>query len=270
MDLEKVVSRAVVIVPIAHVVACTLFLAGYCIGFGGHIASLFSPSDFFNVTLDHMVLMYTTGLIVPALTVVVRHRAGVSSAVDQLAAETDDAKRAEGWRSLKSMRRVITGLSICIGILAVTYLTLSYRFDTFVQWYLGLSMLTVAVGPLWWAVTSKLKFYGIGVEYAWVTLSFAIGVLGLGMDNGELDRRNDYADLRSSRYACDKLVVVAAAGEKFIAAGKNGVRHVINDDCDIQFSFEKAVPIAEKPLGPSVIEWFSNKGATRKNSAVRP
>ncbi len=245
------------IVPIAHVIACTLFLAGYCTGFGGNIATLFKPSDFFTVTLDHMVLMYTTGLIVPVVTVVARHRAGVRSASDEIALEQDQTKRAAMTTTLRRMRRTIVVLCLLMGIISAALLILSYRFDTFVPWYLGLSFFTVSIAPFWWQITTKLNFLGVGIEFAWLTLSFLVGVFGLGLDNGELDRREAFSELRPTRYACGKLVILATAGDRFIAASKSGVRSVIDEECKVQFNFAKAVPISDKPLGSLVREWLS-------------
>jgi hypothetical protein len=67
MQLDKLISQTVLLIPLAHLIACSIFLLGYAAGFGGNVGTLLSLTDIFPVSIRDLALTYFAGLLVPAL-----------------------------------------------------------------------------------------------------------------------------------------------------------------------------------------------------------
>lgn len=244
-DFDKVAGRLAIVVPIVHLVTCGLYMAGYSAGFGGNIGGLFSASDFFTITIQHLVTTYVFSLGMPLAVILLRHRSGRAYAVDIIAQEDDPATKAK----LIATRQWVIGFTTwALPVLALFLFTMlicqiwtgSVRNYNFL-----FTSIFLALMPAWWGAADRLKLYGLPVELAWCAAVFAIGVVGLGMDAGDRDRRLAYKVLFDTRMHCGHHVMLSPIGDRFISVTPDDRRHLINEDCKVIFDF---VPTAIIPL----------------------
>lgn len=246
LDIDKIAGRATIIVPVVHLVACGLYMAGYSIGFGGNIGGMFSASDFFTITIQHLITTYVLTLGMPLVVIFMRHRSGRTYAVDLIAREDDPLKKAE----LIATRHWVVGFTTwtlpVLALLALVMLACQFWTGAARDYYFALNMCILALFPSWWKIANHLKFYGLSVELAWCALAFTVGVVGLGMNSGERDRRYSYNDLSEGRMRCGKHVILSPIGNRFISVTPDNRRHLVNDECKVQFDF---VPTTIVPFG---------------------
>jgi hypothetical protein len=114
MDIDKSLGRLAVMVPVVHVVACSLFLVGYSWGFESGVATLFTASDFFTVSLDHLVRMYALGMAFPLALLVYQHRSGAPYIADAIAVEVDETKKNALVRQSVFMKTLIISRLFCL------------------------------------------------------------------------------------------------------------------------------------------------------------
>jgi hypothetical protein len=261
-DVEKIIGRFSLLLPIVHIITCGLFMAGYSLGFGGNIGGLFSASDFFTITIQHLITTYTLSLMAPILFILSRHRTGRAYAIDLINAEKDEETRAR----LVSTRQFIVKLTSWVlplfAILFVVMACLSIYADAHVEYYLTLNMLVLGFLPTWWNLMNRLKLGGLPVEIAWCAIAFAVGVVGLGLNIGQTDRRLPYTALTESRMRCSNQVILSPIGERFLSVTPDNRRHIINEDCKTQFDFQKTAVFVPGSLYDLVRKkWQSSKGA---------
>lgn len=246
MDIEKLAGRAALAAPVLHISTCTLYMYGYSVGFGSGIAGLFSISDFFTITLQHLVTIYALGLAIPTVTILARHRAGWAYISDSL--PTGENGRTIISKSLKITRFILHVTLFIYVMTPVAYLISSIVVDSFVSYFLINSFMGIGLLPVWWKLSDTLRFYGLSAEIAFVLVIFASSVIAQGVDAGQGDRRFRYDRLSEDRLKCGEHVILAPIGERFLAATRDGSRQVIDDECKVHFSFEKRPPFREGSL----------------------
>lgn len=237
MDIEKAIGRLTIIVPLIHLLACGLYMAGYSTGFGGNIGGMFTASDFFTITIQHLVTTYVLSLGMPVAVIFLRHRSGRTYAADLIAKEEDPAKKAKLVDTREWVIWFTTWALPLLGLLPLGLLACQIWTDAPRDYYLPLTMLLLALLPIWWRAANRLNFYGLPVELAWCALSFAVGVLGLGLNAGDRDRRWPQAAFVDSRMRCGKHVVLNPIGERFLTVTPDNRRHLTDDECKVQFDF---------------------------------
>lgn len=248
MDFDKVVGRSAIGIPVLHVVTCGLFIAGYSAGFGGTIGGMFSASDFLTITLQHLVATYLFGLGIPIALVLLRHRAGYSYATDLIAKEEDPAAKE---RMINAHLLTVRFLTIAVrGAAVVTIVGFICQFwtDSKRDYYLTANAVMLGLSPNFWYAASRLKFYGLPAEVVFCILIFAVGVFTLGMNVGDGDRRMPYDLLRPSRMYCGSHTILTPVGARFISATPDNRRHLIDEECNIQFDFVHAPVIPKAAL----------------------
>lgn len=208
-DYEKSIGRATLAIPLIHVVTCGLYIAGYSAGFGGNIGGMFTASDFFTITIQHLLTTYVLSLALPISYIFVRHRSGKTYAVDLIAAEDDPERKAEMIATRQWIVKFSTWALPLIAVVPVSSFILQIWTDARLEYYLTLTSVSLALLPLWWTFANRLNFHGLPVELAWCVFVFIVGVLGLGLNSGERDRRLAYGDLAKGRMFCGSHVIVA-------------------------------------------------------------
>lgn len=238
-DLEKTISRAVILVPVAHIIVCTLYIAGYSLGFGGNIGGLYSPVDFFTVTLQHLIYIYVLSLAMPILFILFRHRSGRTYASDEIAAETDPEKKVA---LAQTASRVVSFFDYALPMFLVLVLvsfSVSIYVDTYIQYYLTFNAIVLSLYPTFIRLAEWLNFRGLRVEVAWSLISFTAAVVGLGLDSGQIDRRLTYDALAKGAMRCQGHVILTPIGQRFLSVTRDNRRHVVDADCKARFEFEQ-------------------------------
>lgn len=248
MDTDKVLTRIAVAVPLAHVVACSLFLSGYSFGFGDQIGGLFELTDFFGISIQHLAGMYLLGFGIPLLMITARHRSGFAYAQDVREREPDSAKKATLERRDLSAKRVVTVVSSAMAMVGIVMITISQVFDTSRMYFIAMSLIATGISPLWWVVANSLRFHGLPAELTWIVASAIIGIIALGMDLGHIERRYSYEILSLNRYGCASMTILRPLGSRFLAVSPDGQRHIINEKCEVVFSFPAKPKLNTRPI----------------------
>lgn len=247
-DVEKLIGRATLAFPVLHVLTCGIYIAGYSAGFGGNIGGMFSTSDFFTITIQHLIMIYVLGLIFPTVFILLRHRSGKTYAADEIEREQDPTRKAR----LISDRNFIVGLLDrflpFVGLVMLGILFCQIWTGSRVEYYMTLNMILMAFMPTWWRAAGYFRFYGLQAEITWCVFVFIIGVLGVGLNAGDIDRRAPYSSLANGHMRCKEQVILNPIGERFISATKDNRRHIVDDDCKVRFDFEPAPIFAEGSL----------------------
>ena len=248
LDIDKVAGRVTIIVPVVHLAACGLYMAGYSTGFGGNIGGMFSASDFFTITIQHLVATYVLGLGMPVAVILLRHRSGRTYAVDLIAMEDDPAKRADLVATRRWVLRLTTWVVPPLVLIPLIILVCQIWTGAMRDYYFALNFSLLALLPVWWKIANRLQLYGLPVELAWCALAFAVGVLGLGMNSGDRDRRFPYNAVSDVRMHCGKHAILSPIGDRFISVTPDNRRHIVNDECKVQFDFVPTSIIRLVPL----------------------
>ncbi|MFV0625218.1 hypothetical protein ACBY01_14565 [Sphingomonas sp. ac-8] len=230
-------------------------MAGYSAGFGGGISGMFSASDFFTVTLQHLVLIYATALIGPAIATYSLHRL-LSSKANALANDN----KARFRKSPKSVKLVILAIAV---LMTVTLIT-SFIFEVLLDVERGFYQLFII--PFFWAVQiwpTFGKMVGLtrttGI-IAWHVLVFTVTVFSLGLTDGHSDRRLEYKALAPKHMFCGDVVILTPVGDRFVAVDSGGVRHIVNDGCKKLFTFNKTSLLHDKSdFIRLLIRWWGEK-----------
>lgn len=273
MDVEKFVGQLAISVPVMHVVACSLFLVGYSAGFGSEVASLFAVSDFFTISIDHLVRMYAIGIGLPLAFLVYRHRSGFAYAADEIAAEEDCHKREKLIQSRRNIQCFITCSLMILSLISISTIILSSLYDIYRIYSFPVLVLTAAMSIPYWRICEKIGFYGMRAEVAFISICFASALISMGMDEGFSDRRSSISQLEGSAYTCGKYRVVGAVGQRFIAASTDRNRHVINEECEVLFDFPQTPTVRRMSIVDAVIGsirgWWIDKPAPNSGNAIQ-
>jgi hypothetical protein len=248
LDFDKFAGRFAVIVPIVHLVTCGLYMAGYSVGFGGNIGGLFSASDFFTITIQHLIATYVLSLGMPVIVILLRYRSGLTYASDIARRENDPVKKAELIAISKWANRFLMWVLPLLGLNAVVLLVCQMWTGAMPLYNLVFAFFSLVLMPAWWKAADLLKLYGLPVELAWCCCAFVVGVVGLGMDSGDRDRRMPYILLSDARMHCGDHAILSPIGDRFISVTPNNRRHLINDDCKVQFDFMPTAIIPQQSL----------------------
>ncbi len=237
MDFDKLSGRIAIMVPIVHLTACGLYMAGYSAGFGGNIGGMFSAADFFTITIQHLVTTYVLSLGMPIAIILLRHRSGRAYAADLIAKEDDPVAKAA---MVATRQWVINFTTWALPAFALFFLTIFISqiwFGAIRDYHFMLTLIVLALLPTWWKTATRLNLYGLPVEMAWCAFAFSVGVIGLGMNAGDRDRRLPYNVLSDARMSCGTHVILRPIGDRFISVTPDNRRHLINDECKVQFGF---------------------------------
>ncbi|WP_019052943.1 hypothetical protein [Sphingobium xenophagum] len=247
-DVEKLIGRATLAVPVLHVLTCGIYIAGYSAGFGGNIGGMFSASDFFTITIQHLIMIYVLGLIFPTGFILLRHRAGKTYAADEIEREENPTRKTR----LISDRKFIVGFMDwflpSVGLVMIAMLFCQFWTGARIEYYMTFNMILLALMPTWWRLASYFRFYGLPAEITWCVFVFIIGVLGVGLNAGDKDRRAPYMFLANGHMRCKEQVILNPIGDRFISVTADNRRHIVADDCNVRFDFEAAPTFAEGSL----------------------
>lgn len=254
MDIDKLISRGAVAVPLIHVITCGIYIVGYAMGFGGSIGSLFSPSDFFTVTIQHLATVYVTGLGVPIAFNFFRNRSTVARAGTSNNAIPNDPPS-------ELVKAIWRGISIGIDILLVFFGLLFFVILLAQIWtgwirtyYLTFLAMWMGTLPFWSRYAVKRNIYGLKPQLYWIGATFAISVLGMSLTAGEVDRRASYSNLKTGRMLCKNHVILSSIGDRFITVTSDNNRHIVSDECEVFADLEKLPMAATGPLSKLVRE----------------
>jgi hypothetical protein len=256
-DMEKVLGRLAIAIPLVHVVTCGLYLAGYSAGFGARIGGMFLPSDFFTITIQMLIQLYTLNLGLPVLILFVRYIYVDGYASDVIFKPTEHQTIQDLTANISALKKiliVINTLCIFLGIVAIANLTAEIIVGVKLSIRFTCSFLMLAGLPLWWKFATKLKRGGWQVEFAFLCTYFVIGIWAAGVENGQMDRRAEYSNFVGRRMTCGDHVILGPIGSRFLSIMPNGQRQIIDENCKIIFGFVKAPPFTVGPAVPLALQ----------------
>ncbi len=249
MNTEKFLATAAVIVPVAHLIVCSVFLMGYAAGFGDNLASLISISDIFPVSLSIIGPIYVTGMLFPVLIIMYRHAGGTPYIQDAIEQIEDSDKRglelSRHKRFLKFMYSLMI-LSFCFSMLAVVT---SLIFEVRVPYGYFINNAPLWFFPVFIRMTQRFvgeKFTPFMVEISFVTTMLIVTALFVGLERGQYDRRGNFYNFTNNHFFCNRLIIVKSVSSNYIAILKNNQRVVVDADCKLKFIFRQLPPDVEK------------------------
>lgn len=227
-------TQIVVLIPVAHIVVCSIFLTGYSLGFRDNITALVSVSDLFSISFGYVAQVYILGLFLP-LSFITYNQTKPAKPVD-LSLITLDQANAEVVKYTRRLRYFEYG-SLLAGACAIGYTAWQIYHDRQVSYSILLFGLALVYMTQFWEGLEKRGLPNQTVTYVWCLLSFVISAFGTGWTSGEVDRRMKFAELRISRFGCNDVVVVRSLGENFLGVRRDNRRIVVDKECKVLFQF---------------------------------
>jgi hypothetical protein len=224
------VTAIIVALPVMHLLASSIFLWGYSVGFGSGLSAFAAPTDIFRVSIKHLVLLYLS--------------VGSGAAI-LLSRSYIRKKRSAGINGDNPVKsnigfgRII-GLILIVGIgfiLPVAYVISCYYFDRPVRiaWATAPVLATAIMVLL--VVSDHAQFDELKANAITVAALVFLMVLVGGLDKGHLDRTQSYEGglVRFSR--CNDLLIMKAFSDFYLAIKPDNTKVLIDADCKVKFSF---------------------------------
>lgn len=229
-----IVSAAIIAVSAMHVVAASIYLYFYCVGFGANLSMFYSAPDIFSISITKLANVYLRSLVWPVLVFGGLKLSGLKNNAEWVAA-APTPERAE--RRKRSNEIVVVVLMWLFGL---TFVVTSARVG--IDWWNG----RVASG---YAMFSSLSLAGVLVTVnrlghvplaMSLGLFFAAGLIGGAIDNGQLDRHATYASTRSLP-TCRGFKMLGRASAYYLAVGNKDTKVLLKEDCKVAFVFPRPV-----------------------------
>ncbi len=253
MHVEEISQKIAIYIPVVHVCVCGLFIIGYSAGFGSGIADLFSVSDFFTITLKYLILIYTSGLVIPLLLILIRHKMGYSYAENLIDSIGDPEVRIKNMEILSSIRGPMTYGLITSSVLCAIMLIYQVYVDGYRNYYISLIWISIGFTTVWAYLAAKLNIFGAKVEVSWSILIFCVSVFGYAMDKGFMDRRMDYDYFSNDPMRCNDQKILSTVGSYFISVSRDNSRLIISDDCKTKFKIQNTAPLSERSISDLIL-----------------
>lgn len=235
MTTSERLGHFLVALPIAHVLGASLFLWGYCAGFGANLSTHVSVTDLLTVSISDMVWGYASTLVLPGLMAawLSQQTPGFSR---KFQGPPDYRPRFKGL--LNNSRGIL---------LLVTVLTLVASSAILVVWryylglpldYLLLTVLAIFVTPfgIWyWCV-----WIGLSVRASGVTVLLTFFVVSLttsGLTEGQRDRFLPYRYSKVMFSSCQQAILFRRFGDLYLAALPDDTRALVDRDCRVRMRF---------------------------------
>ncbi len=221
--------------PVFHVITCTLYIYGYSSGFGSSLSAFFSISDFFTITLQHLISIYFGSFFLPLLLIYFRHRNGYISFEEELTQKGDPDPRATSRRIQKII--LIALLIACLSISLTTYVI--YEQLKYVDFALVAAVLQLSIVFPYWKLCDAIRLSGMPADLGWLSIAFTIGVFFNGYNDGEKHRIMDVKSFSDNARICKDYIILTPISGKYLVIFKDGTRKIIDSDCKSQIEFSK-------------------------------
>ena len=214
-------SLLIVALPILHILCASLFLSGYCMGFGAGISAFVSPTDLFSVSIGQLVPAYIL--------------AGVSLLFSTAArsGETISAKSRE--RKRREIRVFTCAFLFTYAVFPLIYFAWEYFHR---QYPLPIIMLAF---PMMALLLGGVIINGIGrlsrFEFLAI-MSVAVLMICLtmfGAQKGHSARYSKYADTVRQSASCNRYVIIRQFSDIYLAVAPNGSKLFIDKECKARF-----------------------------------
>ncbi|MGH6746608.1 hypothetical protein [Novosphingobium sp.] len=224
MSFDQAFSRLIVLVPIAHVAACTLYIVGFSLGFGSGVAFLFTATDFFTVTLNGLAKIYFSAAIIPIfMYFIIKNGRQAKKGIT-----------GKTWANIAGLIIAFASCMTFVYIGAASYALVRQGYMPSAFDFFGVFL--VLVTPLVAFIFRKFNFsYLVGSLLA---VEFLGAILFQGYDAGKGYRQLPYRQLAAKSMKCGKYAIVFSVGGKFIAVDSNNRRRIVDADCKDKFYFE--------------------------------
>jgi hypothetical protein len=178
-------TQVVVLIPIAHIVACSIFLTGYSLGFRDNITSLVSVSDLFSISFGYLAQIYILGLLLPLAFFAYQNTKPVKPVDSTLM--TADMADAE---VVKYKRRLIyfDYGTLIAGAILVALTGWGVYLNRQVSYSILLQGIALAYMTQLWRGLEARGLPNRSVNYVWCLMMFLISAFGTGWTSGEADR----------------------------------------------------------------------------------
>lgn len=228
MELEKILSRVVLIAPFAHLAVCSLYIYGFSMGFGLSISGLFTATDFFIVTLQNLIVIYPVALMLPAIIWYFQHQS-----------TSDDDGGMASVSEFSVRRKIFVGVIVSISVFVFFWFAISRIQGFYFSWYLLLQAILICMLPFAIQLASRAQLNRAKVSFSLNCAMFVLAVVALGIEKGDLYRRGSFVQLTNNDMKCGNQTVLLPIGDRFLAVGTDATRNIINDDCKVVFKFER-------------------------------
>lgn len=228
-EIAPTVSAIFIAISAIHLVAASIYLYFYCLGFGANISLFYSAPDIFSISITKLSNVYFRSLAFPAIIWGAFYIFRVKNSEEWIkAAPTpDDVERRR-----RADKRLIAFM-LWTGWLTVLITGSKLGWD----WLHG------RVAPFSYPVLSALSFavlmttvnrIGYAPSYMWLVGFFLTGLVGGALDNGQLDRHATYNSSHALP-ACQSFKVMGRASSYFLAIGNQDTKVLLKEDCKVAF-----------------------------------
>lgn len=241
-------GRVAVLIPVAHILACSINLIGYTLAFGGNITSLLSVADLFSITFSGMGTAYVIGLFIPAAFIWWLHSMPDPPPVVVQNQEEGEALKVK-WKRNAIIRDRVTSW---VGILMIGFAAFRSFYDQPNSPALFFQGVFLTYIKEFWNGFERRGLTNIQTSTIWILLMFVTVAFGSGSFDAQVDRRAPFKEVRVGRYGCGDYVVLRHVGDDFIAVRRDDRRIIINQDCKILFEFPVLAPFTHKGEFPTL------------------
>lgn len=240
-------GQLAVIFPVFHLLMSTIFVWGYCAGFGFSLAVFTTTSDIFTFSISSMIPIYAASFLTPIAILAVRYSRPHTNAHDAVMAIADPQERQQAMDKLEVTRNYILVGAFALSLLIMGMAVWDAIHGNRIQWVLigavpGFLMVYAFV-----QAKNAWNLDALTYEFAYIVGYFAIACVTFGLDRGQIDRHREYKASQGDFFQCGNNIVIRKIGDNFLVVKPDNTKAMVNQECKELFS-EAPNPKAPKKV----------------------
>lgn len=223
-------STILVVAPLAHLGAVSLYLYFYCLGFGGNISAFVRPGDLFSASMQDMLRIYISSLLIPVAITAIRHLSGTPFAhvaIDRLEGGAREAALLRHDKTKKSI------LFLSILILSIGVFGSLWKYYN--REYLSIFSIWFSASPIFYILMyinrHKIPVGDVVYDIFVIVLAFIFSAISSSVDFGHYDRVSKYVDDVRLNSRCDDGAVRRKIGEMYLATMPDDSKALLDSNC---------------------------------------
>lgn len=229
-----IVSATVIAMSAVHVIAASIYLYFYCVGFGAKLSMFYSAPDIFSISITKLANVYVRSLLWPALVFGLFYFFRVKNNAEWIASAPTPERAARRQRGNETTVFILLwGFWLLVAGTSAPVIWKLYHGEQ-ASVFAVLSTLALAI------LMTVVRRFGHAPPPVWLGMFFLSGVIGGAADNGQMDRHTSYASSRSLP-TCGGFRLMGKASGLYLAIGNQGTKVLLKDDCAVAFVFPRPV-----------------------------
>lgn len=234
MTNSERLGHTLVAIPVAHILGSAFYLWSYCLSFGANLVVYASASDLLSVSINDMVRVYATSLVMPILLIAIRLTSRHPYAVD-MANALPESQQAAAHATNRAMRKGLNWFALLVffGSSAIILKDMwsGFQFPYTIFWV----ALQLPAVVMWMGLCESRGYSSWVYEAGSVLGGFIIALFCIGASRGQSDRFILYKSAVVSHTTCSRAAVLRQISGKYLAILPDNSRALISDECKVIF-----------------------------------